>query len=340
MSNYPNYINHLLAQAKRLAENPFEQPEAAAICFDILTLFPEHEEASELIFQLFCDRKLVREQRKAISRLIDEWDDRDWQQRRRLALSFRHMSRWAEQHQELEDGESQTPAEIADMLSEGKKQLLQDYLLGQSKGSDAAWSIFQAAIQRSNDPERTMLWVGELYAKQGFFAEGVEVLEDLATQFPKNQLGKRLWVEVRWWRDNQNRIPWIPPASAENGRRYRRMMADVDPGFATAKSPLEHRPPNWENLPDDFSLPSSLSEDLVGQITAVLNQIPPFITDENRHVNWHYLDLLESGDIDVTAFPEWAQYLLLDIDDPQQEQFLKRYLLELLSNLSLSDEEE
>ena len=52
--------------------------EAAGVCFDILALFPEHEGAHALIWRAYRDGNLIRDNRRALSRLIDEWDDRPW----------------------------------------------------------------------------------------------------------------------------------------------------------------------------------------------------------------------------------------------------------------------
>jgi hypothetical protein len=118
------------------------------------------------------------------------------------------------------------------------------------------------------------------------------------------------------------------------------MMADIDPNLATTDPILDHMPPDPANLPDDFALPDVLSDGLLGEITAVLNTLPPpSPPPADGPVNWHYLNLLESGDIDSSQFPEWAQYMLLDIDNPRQEQFLKRYLLEYFANKQRDEEE-
>ena len=42
-----------------------------------------------------------------------------------------------------------------------------------------AWQIFQEAIRVSKDPHATMFWVGKEYAQQGYFAESVDVLEEI-----------------------------------------------------------------------------------------------------------------------------------------------------------------
>lgn len=344
---YPEYVSRLLAQARALLqEDEFGQIDAAALCFEVLASFPELDEASELVLQAFSDPWLIRDNRKAIGRHVDEWDDRPWQQRRRLALSFRFTSRWEGRDRQLDesvDFDDVMPADVRDMLDEGRGQLLQDYLLGQSRGSEMAWPIFFEAFKRTAKPEAAMLWVGHLYADQGYFFEAVDVLEMLLAQFPNSQDGRRLWAEVRWWRNYQTRIPWIPPRGSSNGRRYRKLMSQIDPEFAANPdhfdASLAHIPPNTENLPDDFVLPQPVQAELISRVDEVLAGLDETVGWETA-VDWSYLDKLENGDIDSSQFPEWAQYLLLEIDDPQQELFLKQYLLSYLSNPPLFEDEE
>ena len=235
------------------------------------------------------------------------------------------------------------PEDVREMLDQGRRQLLQDYLLGQQRGSEMAWPIFLEAFKRTTRREVAMLWVGHLYADQGYFAEAVDVLEMLLAQLPGSVNGRRLWAEVRWWRDYQGRIPWIPPRTSANGRRYRQMMAQVDPEFAAAPdlydSPFDHIPPDLDKLPDDFELPLPVQDDLIARVEEVLAALPDEPSWQTA-VDWSYLDRLENGDIDISQFPEWAQYLLLEIDDPQQELFLKQYLLSYLANPPLFDDGE
>ena len=342
---YPDYVSKLLSQARTLLqEGEYGQIDAAAFCFEVLAHFPELKEAAELVLEAFSDPWLIRDNRKAIGRHVDEWDDRPWQQRRRLALSFRYTCRWEGRYRKYDKGvdrEDVIPDDIREMLEEGRGQLLQDYLLGQSRGGEVAWTIFLEAFKHTKRPDVAMLWVGHLYADQGYFVESVDVLEMLLTKFPHSADGRRLWAEVRWWRDYQNRIPWIPPRTSAHGQRYRQMMAQVDPDFAADSenldAPFEHIPPNLDKLPDDFSLPSPVKEDLIVRIDEVLGALPENGSWQTA-VDWSYLDKLENGDIDASQFPEWAQYLLLEIDDPQQELFLKQYLLSYFSNPPLFED--
>ncbi|MCP4359734.1 MAG: tetratricopeptide repeat protein [Chloroflexi bacterium] len=336
---YPAYVYRLLEQARSLLEeDDFTVPDAAALCYDVLALFPECQEAANLVLTAFNDSWVIRENRKAIGRLIDEWDDRDWQHRRRLALSYRTMSCWEGQYREYDedlDPEDYCPSDVKEMLEEGRSQLLQDYLMGESRGSDTAWPIFQAAFQHTSNPRAALLWVADLYADQGFFAESVEVLEQLLAQFPQDDQARRLWAEVRWWREHQTQIPWIPPRSQEDGRRYRHIMRQTDPEFAAHEEeylrPLPYRPPDKTHLPDDLHLPEPLTPELKTAVETILAQFQSE-TAVDSPVNWHYLDKLENGDVELSDFPEWAQYMLLEIENPAQQAYFKQWLLQYLSN--------
>ncbi|HLF75326.1 MAG TPA: hypothetical protein VI524_13310 [Anaerolineales bacterium] len=344
--NYPDYIRKMLVRAEELLANEEEADpaEAAAIGFEVLALFPGHEEASRLIQHAFRDGQLIRDNRKALSRLIDEWDDRLWQQHRRLALSFGYMSRWEGWHPEYEEGhddEREGPADVRKYLQEGHAQLLEDYLGGQVEGAEASWQIFQGAIRLSKDPRLTMLWVGKEYARQGYFAESVDVLNDLLAKFPNDQDARRLWAEVRWWRDHQDRIPWIPPAG--DGSRFRRRMAEADPeGLAASESPENilnrYHPPDPENLPPDMKPLEHVPSELEKEMKSFLEAIRADPGDSP--VDWSYLDAIERGKVDVSRFPKWAREFLEDIDDPEQREFTERMLLEQFSNKALYPDDE
>jgi tetratricopeptide (TPR) repeat protein len=340
---YPDYVQRTLAQARLLLdEEDYSQPDAAALCFDLLALFPDLQEASDLVLEAFNNPELIRDKRKALGRMIDEWDDRSWQQRRRLALSFRYMSRWEDRYEQYKRDPDHLP-DVAAMLDEGRNQLLQDYLLGQSQGRDLAWSIFQEAFRRARNPQAAMLWVGHLYAEQGYFAESVELLEELLVQFPRDEKARRLWAEVRWWRDNQHRIPWIPPATGGDGQRFRRMMSRMDPDFAADPEaymqPLDHMPPDPDLLPADFAPPPSLDPDLENDLAGLLGEMPLDLPPETA-VDWHYLDILDSGHLDLSLFPTWAQQLLAEVEDTEHLAWLKYVLLSHLSSSRFIGEEE
>jgi hypothetical protein len=357
---YPDYVQKMLEEAVQLLTDEDDPGpcEAAAVCFDILALFPEHEDAQQFIQRAYRDGSLIRDNRRALSRLIDEWDDRPWQQHRRLALSFGYVSRWEEKYREDEEGfedEREGPADVKTYLHTGHLQLLEDYLGGQAKGAEGAWQIFQEAIRLSQDPHATMFWVAKEYARQGYFAESVDVLEELLSRYPDDQSARRFWVEVRWWRDNQDRIPWIPPAG--DGSRFRRMIMERDPdALAASESPEsvlnQYRPPDPEDLPPGMKPVEHVPSHLQEKMDALLGET----SDEPRDspvdkrstivprasggdpVDWSYLDAIERREIDVSKFPKWAREYLNDIDDPEHRKSVEEMLLEQFSNKSLYDD--
>jgi hypothetical protein len=229
MSTYPDYVQQTLARAREEGQWYAAQADAAALCFDILALFPDCQEAKELVYRLFCDEWTIYDKRVAIQRLIDEWDDRPWQHRRRLALSFRFMSRWEVWEREDESGQAEElngPADVTETLENGKLELLGTYCLGDEECADYAWSIFADALQKTSDPHTALLWIGKTYADLGFFSDAAEALAELCSRFHDPE-AQRLLAEVIWWRDNAHRIPWIPPTG--DGSRYDRMMGFIDP---------------------------------------------------------------------------------------------------------------
>lgn len=225
MPTYPDYVHQTLARVHDIGQWYCGQPDAAALCFDILALFPECEEAKELVYELFCDEWTVYDNRVAIQQHIDEWDDRPWQQRRRLALSYRFMSRWDGKYQ-IRSLEGEGTHDVRKILEDGKMELLGAYCLGDDECTDYAWTIFADAIHKAKDPRITLFWIGWQYADLGFFADAAEALGELCSRF-NDPDARRLLAEVIWWRDNIHRIPWIPPAG--DGSRHDRMMDFVDP---------------------------------------------------------------------------------------------------------------
>jgi hypothetical protein len=341
---YPDDVQKMMEKAEHLLtdENDPDPCGAAAICFDILALFPEHQAAKNFIQRAYRDRNLIRDNRRALSRLIDEWDDRPWQGQRRLALSFGYVSRWEDKYREdfeAYDDEWEGPEDVRTFLHTGHLQLLEDYLSGQTKGAEGAWQIFREAVRLSKDPHVTMFWVGKEYAQQGYFAESVDVLEDLLRKYPEDQAGRRLRVEAQWWRDHQNQIPWIPPVG--DGSRFRRMLMQTDPdGLAASESPEnilnQYRPPNPEDLPPNMKSLEYIPADLDKKMNELLES-PGYHSIDNP-IDWSYLDAVERREIDVSKFPKWARDYLNDIRDPEQRKFAEQMLAEQFSNKSLYDD--
>jgi tetratricopeptide (TPR) repeat protein len=341
---YPAYVQKMMQEAERMLTDEHDPDPcgAAAVCFDILALFPEHEQAQKFIQRAYRDGNLIRDNRRALSRLIDEWDDRPWQQQRRLALSFGYVSRWEDKYSDHLEGLEEDragPDDVKTYLRAGHLQLLEDYLGGQTKGAEGAWQIFQEAIRLSKDPHATMFWVGKEYAQQGYFAEAVDVLEGLLKEYPDDRSARRLWVEVRWWRDHQHQIPWIPPVG--DGSRFRRMMMERDPdGLESSESPEsalnQYRPPNPEDLPPGMKplehVPSNVDEK-IKELLGGSRENPA-----DSPVDWSYLDAIERREIDVSKFPKWARKFLDDIEDSEQRKFTEEMLAEQFSNKSLYDD--
>lgn len=225
MSTYPEYVHQMLDRARDEGQWHAAQADAAAICFDVLALFPDCDEAQELVYELFCDEWMIYDNRVAIQQNIDEWDDRPWQQRRRLALSYRFTSRCDGKYKD-QKMDRHGPPDVAKILEDGKTELLGAYCLGDEECTDYAWSIFADALNKAKDPRLTLFWIGKQYADLGFFADAAEALGELCSRF-NDADARRLLAEVIWWRDNAHRIPWIPPAG--EGSRYDRMMEFIDP---------------------------------------------------------------------------------------------------------------
>jgi len=127
------------------------------------------------------------------------------------------------------------PADVRKILEDGKMELLGAYCLGDEECTDYAWSIFAEALKKTSNPRLTLLWIGKQYADLGFFADAAEALGELCSRFDDAQ-ARRLLAEVIWWRDNADRIPWLPPRG--EGTRYNRMMQFIDPSAPTADEEL------------------------------------------------------------------------------------------------------
>ena len=233
MSTYPDYVHQTLARAREEGQWHAGQADAAALCFDVLALFPDCEEAKELVYELFCDEWTIYDNRVAIQQNIDEWDDRPWQQRRRLALSYRFMSRWDGKYELKHDRGGLK--DVRKILEDDKMELLSAYCLGDDECTDYAWTIFAEAVEKTSKPEMTLLWIGKQYADLGFFADAAEVLGELCSRF-NNPDARRLLAEVVWWRDNAHRVPWIPPAG--DGSRYDRIIKCIDPEAPTTQEQI------------------------------------------------------------------------------------------------------
>lgn len=317
--NYPNYVQHMLARARTEGQWYAGQSDAASLCFDVLALFPDHDEAAALVYDLFCDEWLLYDNRNAIQQHIDEWDDRPWQQRRRLALSFRFMSRWEGWHREYEPDyvhERTDPPDVREVLEEGKGMLLHAYCLGDEACSDLAWPLFVDAFARTNDPRTAMLWVGKLYADMGFFADSAEVLVTLCSRFD-DPYARRLLAEVCWWRDNGHRVPWLPPPG--DGSRYRRMIDSIDPDAPDDEAMIRELRAHAGMTAQPIWTPIA-SSDLAALLAAPLSTIPePSVPPL---VDWSFLD---EDDGQPGELPAWAQQMVAMFPPAMAEDIVRRH---------------
>jgi len=296
MPEYPDYVHKTLARAREEGQWHAAQADAAALCFDVLALFPDCQEASHLVYELFCDEWTIYDNRVAIQQNIDEWDDRPWQQRRRLALSYRFMSRWDGKYERMMDRGG--PDDVRKILEDGKMELLGAYCLGDEECTDYAWSIFADALDKAKDPRATLHWIGWQYADLGFFADAAEALGELCSRFNDDK-ARRLLAEVIWWRDNAHRIPWIQPAG--DGSRYDRMMKSIDPTApTTAEIVQRERNENQKEriAPYRPSIDKGLANLFNKSILGKIETPTPILVD------WSFLD---NDDGQPGELPDWAK---------------------------------
>lgn len=296
MTTYPDYVRQTLARAREDGQWHAGQADAAALCFDVLALFPDCEEAKELVYELFCDEWMIYDNRVAIQQNIDEWDDRPWQQRRRLALSYRFTSRWDGKRELKRDRGGLN--DVLKILEDGKRELLGAYCLGDEECADYAWTIFADAIAKAKNPQETLFWIGWQYADLGFFADAAEALGELSSRF-NDEKARRLLAEVIWWRDNAHRIPWIPPAG--DGSRYDRMMEFVDPSAPKTKDYLQ-RARNENHLKRIVPYRPSIDKGLAKLFEASIPEKKE--TPTSTLVDWSFLDM---DDGQPGELPDWAK---------------------------------
>jgi hypothetical protein len=279
----------------------------------VLAKFPDCAEASGLIHEIFRDEWTIYQNRKAIQRMIDEWDDRPHQQRRRLALSFRYMSRpdWLDEklepnHDRLDDG----VGDVGALLHQGKLQLLEAYCLGDEDCVNYAWPVFMRAVERAHNPSATLWWIGRLYADLGFFADAAEVLAELCTRVSGEPAlrARRMLAEVRWWRDCAHRIPWVPPAG--DGSRYRRIMREIDPNAPSDDEVIRHMRARVAGSGQQPTWQPSISPELARSIEGVNTADPSLQPQqpERPAVDWGFLDQdFGAGDV-----PDEGELELMD----------------------------
>jgi tetratricopeptide (TPR) repeat protein len=197
-------IARLIKQAEHYI-NHHDWDEAAVRCYKILALDCDNAEARGKLRQIYLQRELVEDMRNAILRLSDPDDASPHQHRRRLAFSYRVLSRWDGW---LLDDQDRTPV---DELEEVAHVLNAAYLHGEDNDLDQAWSRYVEACRRYPIQRRAIQWwMAKQYAQRGFFADAAEVLAEMIARGPDDMDARYVLAEMRWWRDHADCIAWIP----------------------------------------------------------------------------------------------------------------------------------
>jgi hypothetical protein len=142
--------------------------------------------------------------RNSVERLSDPDDASPHQYRRRLAFSYRVLSRWdGWLHDDLE----QTPV---DELEAVAQMLNAAYLHGDDDDLQLAWNHYIETCQRHTTQRQAIQWwMAKQYAWSGFFADAAEVLSELISRGPDDTDARYLLAEMRWWRDHADCIAWL-----------------------------------------------------------------------------------------------------------------------------------
>ena len=102
-------IAKLIKQAEHFIEHR-DWDEAAVRCYQILALDGDNADAQQKLRLIYLQRELVDDMRNSVERLSDPDDASPHQYRRRLAFSYRVLSRWDGW---LQDDLEQTLAELS-----------------------------------------------------------------------------------------------------------------------------------------------------------------------------------------------------------------------------------
>ena len=199
-------IAKLIKQAEHFI-NHHDWDEAAVRCYKILALDSDNAEAQRKLRQIYLQRELVEDMRHAVLRLSDPDDASPHQHRRRLAFSYRVLSRWDGW---LKDDQDRTPV---DALEEVAHLLNAAYLHGDGDDADlqVAWTRYVEACKWHPRQRRDIQWwMAKQYAQRGFFADAAEVLSEMIGRVPDDPDARYVLAEMRWWRDHADCIAWIP----------------------------------------------------------------------------------------------------------------------------------
>src|SRR5713101_3679966 len=178
MEAHTRTIAKLIEQAEHFIDH-HDWDEAAVRCYQILALDGEHVNAQQKLRLIYLQRELVDDMRDAVQRLSDPDDASPHQYRRRLAFSYKVLSRWEGW---LKDDLEQTPV---DDLEEVAQILNAAYLRGDDDDLLEAWNRYVAACaQYPQGRQAIQWWMTKQYAQRGFFADAAEVLGEMLSRVP------------------------------------------------------------------------------------------------------------------------------------------------------------
>ena len=203
MEAHTRTIAKLIEQAEHFIDHR-DWDEAAVRCYQILALDGENVNAQNKLRLIYLQRDLVDDMRNAVQRLADPDDASPHQYRRRLAFSYRVLSRWEGW---LEDDLEQTPV---DELEEVAQILNAAYLHGDDDGLQEAWEGYeQVCVKYPRERTAVQWWMAKQYAQRGFFADAAEVLFEMLSRGADNPDARYVLAEMRWWRDHADCIAWL-----------------------------------------------------------------------------------------------------------------------------------
>ena len=196
-------IAKLIKQAEHFIDH-HDWDEAAVRCYQVLALDGDNADAQQKLRLIYLQRDLVEDMRNSVERLSDPDDASPHQYRRRLAFSYRVLSRWdGWLHDDLE----QTPV---DELETVAQMLNAAYLHGDDDELLPAWNHYVETCERHPGQRQSIQWwMAKQYAWSGFFADAAEVLSELISRGPDNSGARYLLAEMRWWRDHADCIAWL-----------------------------------------------------------------------------------------------------------------------------------
>ena len=207
-------VRQLIRQAEEHMDRE-EWDEVAELCYQVLALDPDNRNAENKLRLVYLRKDLLRDMERQMFRMFDPEDDRPHQRtvlyqqvqrRHKLGFSYACLSPWEGW---LELDWDQPPAEVAETLEAGRLRLIADYLMSEDGAYAEAQAAFDQALAAADDKAAVLWWLGKIYAHHGYFAEAVETLELMAAFGPLSPDARRLYGEVRWWRDNDRYICWV-----------------------------------------------------------------------------------------------------------------------------------